>query len=62
MNVITCARDEEQLKQNLGVIDFKLSEEQSAPLDKASHQTPTYPYWHQRDYNDRNPKPSEWWA
>lgn len=60
VNVIIGARDEEQLKQNLGVIDFKLSEEQIARLDKASHQTPTYPYWHQRDYNDRNPKPTEW--
>lgn len=59
-NVILGARNEEQLKQNLGVIDFKLSEEQIARLDKASHQTPTYPYWHQRDYNDRNPKPTEW--
>ena len=59
-NIVIGARNEEQLKQNLGAIGWNLTAEQVAVLDKASHRTPTYPYWHQRDFNERNPKPTSW--
>jgi aryl-alcohol dehydrogenase-like predicted oxidoreductase len=59
-NVIVGARNEEQLRQNLGAVGWKLSAEQVARLDAASHRTPTYPYWHQRDFDERNPKPTRW--
>ena len=59
-NVIIGARNEEQLKKNLGALELKLSEDQIARLDEVSHRTPSYPYWHQRDYDDRNPKPTRW--
>jgi aryl-alcohol dehydrogenase-like predicted oxidoreductase len=59
-NIVVGARNEEQLKQNLGALGWKLSAEQIARLDAASHRTPIYPYWHQRDFNERNPKPTQW--
>jgi aryl-alcohol dehydrogenase-like predicted oxidoreductase len=59
-NIVIGARNEEQLKQNLGAIGWNLTSEQVAILDKASQETPIYPYWHQRDFNERNPKPTTW--
>lgn len=59
-NVIIGARNEEQLKANLSVMEFRLSEDQLMRLDEASRQTPTYPYWQQRDYDERNPTPTRW--
>ena len=59
-NVVIGARNEEQLRQNLGALGWTLSAEHVALLDTASHRTPTYPYWHQRDFNERNPKPTQW--
>lgn len=59
-SVVVGARNEEQLLQNLGAIGWKLSTEQLAKLDAASQHTPIYPYWHQRDFNERNPKPTSW--
>lgn len=59
-NLVIGARNEEQLKQNLKVLEFTLSDEHIARLDKASYKTPTYPYWHQRDFDERNPKPTQW--
>ena len=56
-SVIIGARNEEQLKQNLAAADFKLSEAQVAALDKASDQPAIYPYWHQRQFVERNPPP-----
>jgi aryl-alcohol dehydrogenase-like predicted oxidoreductase len=56
-SVIIGARNEEQLKQNLAAADFKLTETQVAALDKASDQPPVYPYWHQRQFAERNPPP-----
>ncbi|NKL23892.1 aldo/keto reductase [Rhizobium leguminosarum] len=56
-SIIIGARNEEQLKQNLGVVDWKLSNEQVAFLDEASAQTPAYPYWHQAGFGERNPSP-----
>lgn len=59
-NVVIGARNETQLRQNLGALEVKLTEAQIAALDAASHRTPTYPYWHQRDFDERNPKPTKW--
>jgi aryl-alcohol dehydrogenase-like predicted oxidoreductase len=55
--VIIGARDEKQLKENLGAIGWSLTLEQIAKLDKASEEPLTYPYWHQRDFTERNPPP-----
>lgn len=51
------ARNEEQLKANLGAVGWKLSVEQIAKLDAASERPVAYPYWHQRQFEERNPKP-----
>jgi aryl-alcohol dehydrogenase-like predicted oxidoreductase len=57
-NVIVGARNEEQLKQNLGAVGWNLSAAQMETLDRASQQRPAYPYWHQRGtFIDRNPTP-----
>ncbi|MFZ0317605.1 MAG: aldo/keto reductase [Candidatus Sulfotelmatobacter sp.] len=53
--VIVGARNEEQLRQNLAAEGWKLSAEQIAKLDAASEVTPVYPYWHQRQFLERNP-------
>jgi aryl-alcohol dehydrogenase-like predicted oxidoreductase len=54
-SIILGARNEEQLKQNLGAIGWNLTAEQVAKLDKASERPPVYPYWHQRQFTERNP-------
>jgi aryl-alcohol dehydrogenase-like predicted oxidoreductase len=57
-SVIVGARNEEQLRQNLGAAGWKLSAEHIAALDKASDREPVYPYWHQRKFfSGRNPLP-----
>lgn len=56
-NVIVGARNEEQLKQNLGAVGWNLTTEQVAKLDAASATTLAYPYWHQRGFAQRNPPP-----
>lgn len=43
--VIVGARNEEQLRQNLGAIGWQLTSDQIARLDKASAVTPPYPYY-----------------
>jgi aryl-alcohol dehydrogenase-like predicted oxidoreductase len=55
--VIIGARDEAQLRDNLGAVGWNLTLEQIAKLDKVSQKTPTYPYWHQRGFAERNPLP-----
>ena len=55
--VIIGARNEEQLKQNLGAVGWELSKEQIAKLDAASEVPRAYPYWHQVQFEERNPKP-----
>ncbi len=55
--VIVGARNEEQLRQNLGAVGWRLTPEQVARLDAASEQPKTYPYWHQVQYAERNPFP-----
>ena len=56
-NVIVGARNEEQLKQNLGAVGWELTTEQVARLDAASATRKIYPYWHQEGYPERNPFP-----
>jgi aryl-alcohol dehydrogenase-like predicted oxidoreductase len=55
--LIVGARNEEQLKQNLGAIGWELTKEQIAKLDAASEVPLVYPYWHQRQFEERNPRP-----
>jgi aryl-alcohol dehydrogenase-like predicted oxidoreductase len=56
--VIMGARNEEQLRQNLAAEGWNLSREQIATLDAASEVAPVYPYWHQRQFAERNPLPT----
>lgn len=46
-SVIIGARTEDQLKQNLGAGELRLSEEERARLDQVSQVPLPYPYWHQ---------------
>lgn len=55
--VVIGARNEEQLKQNLGAVGWNLTAEQVAKLDAASAVTKPYPYWHQAGFKYRNPTP-----
>jgi len=56
--VIVGARNEEQLRQNLGAVGWNLTREQVAKLDAASARPMTYPYWHQAGFPERNPFPA----
>ena len=51
------ARNEEQLRANLGAVGWKLTQEQIVKLDRASEVPLIYPYWHQRGFAERNPAP-----
>jgi aryl-alcohol dehydrogenase-like predicted oxidoreductase len=53
--IIVGARNEEQLRQNLGAVGWNLTPAQVAKLDAASATTPAYPYWHQRGFPELNP-------
>ncbi|MBT2746101.1 MULTISPECIES: aldo/keto reductase [unclassified Lysobacter] len=55
--VVIGARNEEQLKQNLGAVGWNLTAEQVAKLDAASATAKAYPYWHQSGFGERNPSP-----
>jgi aryl-alcohol dehydrogenase-like predicted oxidoreductase len=55
--VIVGARNEEQLKANLGAVGWKLTPEQVARLDAVSKTDLAYPYWHQVQFAERNPFP-----
>ncbi|MCQ8242153.1 aldo/keto reductase [Rhizosaccharibacter radicis] len=56
-SVIIGARNEEQLRQNLGAVGWNLTPEQVARLDAASDRPKAYPYWHQNGFAERNPFP-----
>ncbi|PWK87784.1 aldo/keto reductase [Fulvimonas soli] len=56
-SVIVGARDEAQLRQNLGAAGWNLTPEQVARLDAASRPAKAYPYWHQAGFAERNPPP-----
>jgi aryl-alcohol dehydrogenase-like predicted oxidoreductase len=55
--VIIGARHEAQLRDNLAAAGFVLSAAQVARLDEASQAPLPYPYWHQRQFPQRNPAP-----
>jgi aryl-alcohol dehydrogenase-like predicted oxidoreductase len=55
--VVIGARNEEQLRQNLGSVGWNLTPEQIAKLDAASAVQRAYPYWHQSLFSERNPWP-----
>ncbi len=57
--VIVGARNEEQLRQNLGAIGWNLTGQQIARLDEASSVALPYPYWHQEKFAERNPFPAK---
>ena len=57
--VLIGARDEQQLRDNLGAVGWDLSSQQVARLDQASAVTPPYPYypyWNGQ-FTERNPPP-----
>lgn len=59
-SVIIGARNEEQLRQNLGAIGWSLTPAQIAQLDAASATTPAYPYypyWGEGGFRQINPPP-----
>ncbi|MEO8128210.1 MAG: aldo/keto reductase [Bryobacteraceae bacterium] len=56
-SVIIGARNDKQLRDNLAAAAFVLTPEQVAALDKASEPQIAYPYWHQRQFQNRNPLP-----
>ena len=56
--VIIGARDEHQLRDNLGAVGWSLTAEQVAKLDQASAVPRIYPYWHQAGFSERNPFPT----
>ncbi len=55
-SVIVGARNEEQLRQNLGAVGWSLTPDQIKKLDEASTTPLAYPYWHQDGFS-RNPRP-----
>jgi aryl-alcohol dehydrogenase-like predicted oxidoreductase len=55
--IIVGARNEAQLRQNLGAVGWQLTPAQMVKLDAASATTPAYPYWHQRGFPELNPAP-----
>ncbi|PTY02897.1 aldo/keto reductase [Opitutaceae bacterium EW11] len=58
--VIIGARDEEQLRQNLGAAGWTLDRDQIARLDAASATPkpwPYYPYWGESGFHELNPPP-----
>jgi aryl-alcohol dehydrogenase-like predicted oxidoreductase len=56
-SVIVGARNEQQLRQNLGAVGWNLTADQVARLDAASERPKPYPYWHQASFKYRNPTP-----
>lgn len=59
-NLVIGARNEAQLEENLGAVGWTLSHEHVAVLEAVSQRTPIYPYWHQKGFDARNPKPTRW--
>jgi len=55
-SLIIGARNEQQLRQNLGATGWALTPAQIAALDAASDLPLAYPYWHQRQFEERNPR------
>jgi len=57
VSIVVGARNEAQLKENLGTVGWSLDDKQMARLDAASDVHPIYPYWHQREFSVINPPP-----
>jgi aryl-alcohol dehydrogenase-like predicted oxidoreductase len=57
VSVVIGARNEAQLRDNLGAVGWNLTAEQMKRLDGASVTHPIYPYWHQRGFSLINPPP-----
>ena len=55
--LIIGARNQQQLRQNMGAIGWSLTPDQIARLDAASQVPLIYPYWHQHQFEERNPSP-----
>jgi aryl-alcohol dehydrogenase-like predicted oxidoreductase len=55
--LIIGARNEQQLRANLAATGWNLTPEQVATLDAASAVPAAYPYWHQIQFEERNPFP-----
>ena len=55
--LIIGARDEKQLRANLAATGWALTLAQIAKLDDASRVPLAYPYWHQVQFDERNPFP-----
>ena len=51
-SVIIGARNEVQLRDNLGAVGWELTSAQMQRLNKASERTLPYPYWHQRFFQE----------
>ena len=56
-SIVLGARNETQLRENLGAVGWNLTAEQVRRLDEASDTRPSYPYWHQRLNPRLNPGP-----
>jgi aryl-alcohol dehydrogenase-like predicted oxidoreductase len=56
-SVIIGARDEEQLGDNLGAVDWTLDAKHMRLLDEASAVSLPYPYWHHAQFPDLTPSP-----
>jgi aryl-alcohol dehydrogenase-like predicted oxidoreductase len=56
--IVIGARDEAQLRDNLGAVGWSLTPAQIAKLDAASATQKIYPYWHQVFFKERNPFPT----
>jgi aryl-alcohol dehydrogenase-like predicted oxidoreductase len=57
VSIVVGARNEVQLKENLGAVGWSLDAAQMTRLDEASEVRPIYPYWHQRGFAAINPPP-----
>jgi len=55
-SVIIGARNEEQLRENVGAMGWELTAAQIETLNAASDQNPAYPVWHQRGFPMLNEK------
>ena len=56
--IVIGARNEQQLRDNLGATGWNLTPAQVAALDAASARPRIYPYWHQAQFAERNPFPT----
>lgn len=54
-SLVIGARNEQQLIENLGAIDWSLNQQQISKLDLASEIKVAYPYWHQQGFKELIP-------